>query len=205
MITNISNSQLYQDVFALNTAIDKTYIEIGAAGPIKINNTYLLEQNQFKGFSIELKDTKVIQWSDPAIRKNQIYCADAITFDYVQAAKDNNLSNHFGYLSCDIEPPVNTFAALKRVIEQGIVFDCITFEHDKYQSEIDYDPIVTKYLLSKGYKVAVKDVYRLRKFRPEGSKKKILRKCFMETWFVHESIDFKEQTYDEWKSNQNLL
>ena len=70
---NDSNSQLYQDVFALRTSVVKTYIEIGAAGPIKINNTYLLEQNGFKGFSIELKDTRVIQWSDPLIRKNQIY------------------------------------------------------------------------------------------------------------------------------------
>lgn len=197
-----SNSQLYQDIFALRTAKNKTYVEIGAAGPIKINNTYLLEQNEFRGFSIEWKDTRVEQWKE---RINKIYCADAITFDYLKGIEENNLAPRVGYLSCDIEPPSNTFAALKRVIEQGIVFDCITFEHDKYQSEIDYDPIVTEYLISKGYKIAVKDVYRLRKFRPEGSKKKIYRKCFMETWFVHSSIDFEEQIYDEWKSNQNLL
>lgn len=202
---NNSNSQLYQDVFALITSKNKTYIEIGAAGPIKINNTYLLEQNGFKGFSIEWKDTRVEQWKEPMIRINKIYCADAINFDYLNGVEENNLSSRIGYLSCDIEPPSNTFAALKRVIEQGIVFDCITFEHDKYQSEIDYDPIVTDYLVSKGYKVAVKDVYRLRKFRPEGSKKKILKKCFMETWFVHNSIDFREQTYDDWKANHNLL
>jgi hypothetical protein len=193
-----SNSQLFQDVFALTVAKNKTYIEIGAAGPIKINNTYLLEQNEFTGFSIEWKDTRVEQWFEPPLRTNKIYCADAITFDYLNGINENNLSKHVGYLSCDIEPPKNTFAALQRVIEQGISFDCITFEHDKYQSDIDYDPIVTEYLLSKGYKVAVKDVYRLRKHRPEGSKKKILRKCFMETWFVHNSIDFQEKTYDEW-------
>jgi hypothetical protein len=204
-MTNNSNSQLYQDVFALNTAINKTYIEIGAAGPIKINNTYLLEQHRFKGFSIEWKDTRAEQWAQEPIRSNKIYCADAITFDYLNGVKENNLPNHIGYLSCDIEPPANTFAALQRVIEQGITFDCITFEHDKYQSDVDFDPIVTEYLLSKGYKVAVKDVYRLRKFRPEGSKKKIYRKCFMETWFVHNAIEFDEQSYDEWKSNQNLL
>jgi len=195
---NQSNSQLLQDIFALKTAKNKSYIEIGAAGPIKINNTYLLEQSSFRGFSIEWKDTKVEQWLNPSIRTNKIYCADAINFDYVQGIKENNLPDRIGYLSCDIEPPSNTFAALKRVIEQGITFDCITFEHDKYQSDIDYDPIVTEYLLSKGYKVAVKDVYRLRKYRPEGSKKKIHRKCFMETWFIHNSIDFQERTYDEW-------
>lgn len=200
-----TNSQLFQDVFALTTSKNKTYIEIGAAGPIKINNTYLLEQNGFTGFSIEWKDTRVEQWKIPPTRSNRIYCADAITFDYIDAIKENGLSNNIGYLSCDIEPPSNTFSALKRVIEQGIIFDCITFEHDKYQSDIDFDPIVTEYLTTRGYKIAVKDVYRLRKFRPEGSKKKIYKKCFMETWFVNDSIEFEEQTYDEWlkKLNEN--
>lgn len=188
-------SQLHQDEFALKTARNKTYIEIGAAGPIKYNNTYLLENNGFKGISLEINQRRVDQWfGDNPVRKNKIYCADAITFDYLKALEENSLPTHIGYLSCDIEPPENTFAALRRVIEQGISFDCITFEHDKYQSEIDYDPIVTEYLKNHGYKVAVKDVYRWRK-----------KPCYLETWYVHNSIDFKEQTCEEWvKENCKL-
>jgi len=188
-------SQLNQDLFAYQTSKNKTYIEIGAAGPIKYNNTYQLENRGWKGFSIEFNADRVKEWAN---RKNKIYCADAITFDYLQALEENNLPNRIGYLSCDIEPPANTFAALKRVIEQGIVFDCITFEHDKYQADIDYDPIVTKYLKDAGYKVAVSDVYRYRKFREEGKKKKVNKKCYMETWYVNTDIDFPELTYDEW-------
>jgi hypothetical protein len=186
---NIPGSQVYQDIFALKTAKNTTYIEIGAAGPIKYNNTYLLEKNGWIGFSLELNQNRVNQWfEDWSDRKNKIYCADAITFDYLAALQENNLPTHIGYLSCDIEPPKNTFAALRRVIEQGITFDCITFEHDKYQSEVDYDPIVTDYLKNKGYKVAINDVYRWRK-----------RPCYFETWYVRNNINFNEKSFDEWK------
>lgn len=182
---NLPLSQVHQDQFALKTATKNTYIEIGAAGPIKYNNTYLLEQNGWSGFSIELEPNKVAEWTE---RKNKIYCDNALTFDYIKALEENKLPQRIGYLSCDIEPVENTFSALKRVIEQGISFDCITFEHDKYQSEIDYDPIVTEYLNDKGYKVAVKDVYRWRK-----------RPCYFETWYVNSDIEFAEISWDEWK------
>ena len=186
---NEITSQVHQDIFALKTATQKTYIEIGAAGPIKYNNTYLLEKDGWHGFSIELNQTKVDQWfEEGSDRKNKIYCADAITFNYFEALKENNLSTHIGYLSCDIEPPENTFAALRRVIEQGITFDCITFEHDKYQSEIDYEPIVTEYLKNKGYKVAVPDVYRWRK-----------RPCYFETWYVNNDIEYDTISFDNWR------
>jgi hypothetical protein len=191
MINQIPGSQFHQDIFALRTAKNKTYIEIGAAGPIKYNNTYQLEKNGWNGFSIEINRKRFIQWfSDRTDRKNKIYCDDAITFDYISALTENNMPSHIGYLSCDIEPPENTFAALKKVIEQGIAFDCITFEHDKYQSNIDYDPIVTDYLKDKGYKIAVKDVYRWRK-----------RRCYLETWYVNNSIDFVETDFDTWRNS----
>ena len=195
-------SQLFQDIFALQNAKNKSYIEIGAWHPIKYNNTYILEQQGWKGFSIELdKTSKEDLWVNALERKNEIYWANALTFDYKKALEENNLSTHVGYLSCDIEPPANTFSALQKVIEQGISFDCITFEHDKYQSDIDYDPIVTDFLKKHGYKVAVKDVYRTRKIRVPNQKKKEVRKCYMETWFVNNSIDFATLTYEMWLQN----
>jgi hypothetical protein len=192
-------SQLFQDIFAISTAKNKTYIEIGAWNPEKYNNTYLLELNGWKGFSVEIdKLSKKSLWDDHQKRNNTIYWENAITFDYSKALNENKLGNRIGYLSVDIEPPQNTFAALQRVIEQGITADCITFEHDKYYSDIDYDPIVTEYLKNKDYSVAVKDVYRHRKYRVDGQKKKSSSKCFMETWYVHNSLKINEQTYNEW-------
>jgi len=195
-------SQLKQDIFALNNAVNKTYIEIGASHPRKINNTFLLEQHGWKGFSIELDTNKKEYWDADTERKNKIYWDNAITFDYAEACNQNNLPNRIGYLSVDIEPPENTFAALKRVIEQGITFDCITFEHDRYQAKKNYDPIVKEYLREKGYKVAVDNVYRRRKKRIDGQKKKINKICYMETWFVNKDINFDIVEYKDWIVNK---
>ena len=99
------------------------------------------------------------------------------------------MPQRIGFLSCDIEPAANTFAALQKVIEDGISFDCITFEHDNYKSNTDYDIIARKYLLSKGYKVAVENVYAMNK--PQR---------IFETWFVKDDVEFNQMTFDEWKS-----
>jgi hypothetical protein len=198
----ISPSQLKQDLFALSAAKNKTYIEIGAWKPVHYSNTYLLEEQGWKGFSLEIELLKKSLWDECTERQNKIYWENALTFDYKQALIENNLPMHIGYLSCDIEPPENTVAALQRVIEQGITFDCITFEHDKYQNEVDYDPIVTEYLKDKGYKVAVNDVFRTRKYRVPNQKKKDIKICMMETWYVNNTIDFCEQTYEQWISQK---
>jgi hypothetical protein len=191
-------SQLKQDQFALQASQHKTYIEIGAAYPRKINNTFLLEKQGWKGFHIELNELNKPSWDEDPERNNTIYWDNAITFDYAKACKDNNLPKRIGYLSVDIEPPENTYAALRQVIEQGISFDCITFEHDKYHSNEDYDPIVTEYLKNHGYKVAVENVYKWRKFRLDPNKPKINKKCYLETWYVNTDIEFEKVDYDNW-------
>lgn len=183
-------SQVHQDLFALSTCIHQTYIEIGAWNPIKYNNTYLLEKNGWRGFSIEIDNiSKKPLWDECKERSNKIYWNDALDFDYRLALKENRLDCHIGYLSCDIDPPENTFKALQYVVDCGVTFDCITFEHDFYQSTIDYNAIATEYLLTKNYKVAVFDVYRRKKNN----------KNFFETWYVHSSINFEPMSFDDWR------
>ena len=195
-------SQLGQDKFAISTAKNKTYIEVGAWKPEHYSNTFLLESNGWQGFSIKLNETKKSLWENHSTRKNNIYWADALTFDYRKALEEQQLPMHLGYLSCDIEPPENTFSALKLIVESGVSFDCITFEHDRYRSldqgTTNYDPIATNFLLDHGYKIAVNEVYRIRRYRQDGQKKKTERICHMETWYVRQDIDFPEITYEEW-------
>lgn len=189
----LSYSQAGQDWFALSVVTEnKSYIEIGANDYRKSNNTYPLEVNHgWTGFSLELNQKKFREvWKTQTERTNKIYWDNAITFDYATAAKENNMPKRIGYLSCDIEPPSNTFAALQKVIEDGIEFDCITFEHDRYKSKENYDIISREYLQSKGYVVAVENVYAMNK--PAR---------MFETWFVKNDIIINTTPYDEWKSN----
>lgn len=184
--------QACQDLFAYSIGGDNaTYIEIGAYKPKNKNNTYTLEVDyNWKGFSLELNTDLKSHWDECIERKNPIIWENAITFDYLKQIKNQNLPNKITYLSCDIEPPVNTFLALQRVIEQGIEFDCITFEHDNYANPggPDYNVIATEYLYSKGYKIAVTDVYAGKD-----------QNAIFETWFVKNNIEFPTLTYTQWR------
>lgn len=190
VIINRDKSQAYQDQFALRACGNNyTYIEVGGAHPDQNSNTFQLEVNHFwKGFSVELNDHHYKPlWESNPYRKNKIYWADATTFDYLAAVKENNLPNNIGFLSLDIDPAPQTFAATKRILEQGLTFNCITFEHDLYCSTEDYNVIGTEYLTSLGYKIAVTDVYD------------DTPNVHIETWFVAPHIDFPRMTFDEFK------
>ena len=187
----ITRSQALQDIFAYSVVgTGGTYIEIGANHPSKHSNTYELEiTHSYKGFSLELNELKWhSRWRGQTERKNKIYWKDAITFDYLDAVNANNLPTEIGYLSIDIEPPANTFAALQTVINSGVTFKCITFEHDAYRGgDLDYDSISKDFLKSNGYKIAVKNVY----YNDPSN--------HFETWFVRNDVDFQEIEFEEWK------
>ena len=151
---NTNYSQAFQDMFVLSTFDGKrkgTYLEIGAAGPYKGNNTALLEEWGWDGLSLEISESECQKWK--GIRNNKIIQADAITFDYASA-----LEKHYDYLQIDIEPAINSFKVLQRIPWERTTFGLITFEHDDY---LDCDDIRKKsreYLKSKGYKLLVSDV-----------------------------------------------
>ena len=192
-------SQAFQEFFAYSIGGDNgTYIEIGAYKPVTKNNTFALEtEAKWRGFSVELNTKWKESWDQCAERGNNICWDNAITFDYIAELERRGLPKRVNYLSCDIEPPTNTLLALKRVIEQGVEFDCITFEHDKsnpaFKDLPDHEPLVEEYLTSRGYKVAVRGVYA-------G-----VPDYLFETWFVKDDIEFPEMTFDQWKQAMNLI
>lgn len=183
-----SKSQAGQDIFVASLfGKNGTYIEVGGSTPISKNNTFNLETTMdYKGFSIELNTAHKKEWEECQARKNKIYWGDAINFDYVSALKENGMGIHNTYLSCDIEPPENTFKALQNIIHQGLSFDCITYEHEKYSHGNEYEIKSREFLEKHGYKVAVYDVYSKTKNR------------IFETWFVKDDIDFKPISFSEW-------
>ena len=188
----LNNGQAYQDLFALEISGENgVYLEIGACFPKVFSNTYLLEvQNNWKGISIEIDKNRISEWENFPERTNKVYWEDALSFNYADALLQNNLPLHVNYLSCDIEPPYNTFMALQRVIDQGITFDCITFEHDLYACPYpNYNIISTEYLATKGYKPAVTNVYDASSSNPS---------VHFETWFVKNEIDYPTIDFMEW-------
>lgn len=183
-----SRSQARQDEFAFQLGgMNGTYLEVGASHPRSKNNTYNLETRAgWKGISIELDDSYKETWLAHPERQNKIYFDNALTFNYAKALRMNGLPTHLNYLSCDIEPVENTFAALKRIIESGISFDCITFEDDRYRNDLDYNVKAEEFLKDHGYKTAVINVYAR---EPER---------LFETWFVKDNIKFEEKTFEHW-------
>ena len=185
-------SEAGQDIFALNLiGKNGTYLEVGGFKPKLDSNTYILEtQNNWRGITIEFKKELQSLWSSCKERKNRIYFEDALKFDYKTALEENNLPLHLNYLSCDIDPRDKTFEALKKILKEGLSFDFISFEHDDYTSDVSYHQLVSEYLIPKGYKIAVNNIY------PKNKKNKIF-----ETWFVNSKINFEPIEFSEWKNN----
>ena len=185
-------SQAGQDIFALNLfKKNGTYLEIGAYEPKRRSNTFLLEvQNNWKGLSIEYDDSFKHKWDECKYRKNPIIFKDAFTVDFQKELEKNNLPLHLNYLSCDIDPSENTYKILKLVIDQGVSFDYISYEHDDYVNKTNYAQQVEEYLTPKGYKVAVSNVFPYNK-----------QQNIFETWFVKDNIPFKKIDFNKWRKN----
>tara|TARA_Y100000768_G_scaffold38748_1_gene25460 strand:- start:352 stop:963 length:612 start_codon:yes stop_codon:yes gene_type:complete len=185
-------SEAGQDIFAHNLfGKNGTYLEVGGFQPKLDSNTYILEtQYNWKGITIEFKKELQSVWRSCRERKNKIYFEDALKFDYKIALRENNLPLHLNYLSCDIDPRHKTFEALQKILGEGLSFDFISFEHDDYTSNESYHELASEYLIPKGYKVAIKDIY------PKNKKNKIF-----ETWFINSQINFEPIEFSVWKKN----
>jgi hypothetical protein len=181
-----------QDIFALNLiGKNGTYLEVGGFQPKLDSNTYLLEtKNNWSGITIEFNEKLKIIWEKCKERNNKVYFENALNFNYKKALKENNLPQHLNYLSCDIDPREKTFEALKKIIEEGLSFDFISFEHDDYVGNDSYHNLASDYLIPKGYKMAVTNVF------PKNRKNNVY-----ETWFISEKINFEPIEFSEWKNN----
>ena len=187
---NNNFSQSGQDQFAYNLfGLDGTYLEIGAHDPIINSNTFNLEVKcNWNGISIEYAQSFKKSWDNCKERENNVIWDDAFNIDYSLLTKERGLPDKFNYLSCDIEPAENTFNILKKIINSNLVFDFISFEHDKYNIGNEYEELSIKFLKSYKYKVAIRDVYSRNK------KHKVY-----ETWFIHDDVMFEEIRYNDWK------
>ena len=150
-------SQIGQDRIVLKYLKNKkngTFVDIGCGFPKHINNTYLLENTfDWNGVSVDLimySEQDESTWND--CRKTKLILNDALTINYLNLFKDNNLPINIDYLSMDLEPPDLSLECLFKIPFDEYQFNIITFEVDKNR-EGDEKRInqSREFLTSKGY------------------------------------------------------
>jgi hypothetical protein len=116
-----------QDKFVLDMIPKGTFLEIGAGPAITTSNTYLLELNGWDGVALDISQSWKPEWD--ANRKTALTICDAVEFDYFKLPK------YFDYISLDIEPAIQSLRSLKKVLDAGLSFGILTFEHEWYYDQ----------------------------------------------------------------------
>ncbi len=159
----ITYSQCGQDVFVLeqtNFLKNGLFVDIAAADPIFINNTFLLERDYgWDGISIEIDSKYNESWKQ---RTSTFINQDAFILDYERhfdelLHKHKKSNKHLNYLSLDLEPPELTNRLLHTLPLQKYTFDVITYEHDSYRVGENLKNDAKSYLTSLGYILAKED------------------------------------------------
>jgi hypothetical protein len=131
-----------QDKFVAETLDFKkngTFLDIGCHDYKNISNTYFLENElNWTGIGIDIKCCFEKGWIDNR-PNSKFVCGDATTFDYRALLEQNNMPKIIDYLSVDLEPPVRTFEALKKLFETDYIFRVVTFETDYYREKSTRD------------------------------------------------------------------
>jgi hypothetical protein len=153
-------SQALQDIFVLTMLNGKengTYVEIGGAHPININNTYLLEKTfGWSGVSFEINQDLAKFYNTK--RNNKCICTDATQVNYSEVFEENNLPNQIDYLQIDIDPSFQSLASLKKIDLKNYRFSVITFETDAYQGSTAVLEQSRSILQGNGYQLVASNV-----------------------------------------------
>jgi len=118
---------------------DGTFLDIGCHHYKDISNTYFLEKELgWTGIGIDKNCAFEQEWIEN--RPGSIFiCADAVNLDYGKILEEHNMPKVIDYLSLDLEPPVLTFQALKKLFETHYIFNVVTFETDYYREKTTRD------------------------------------------------------------------
>ena len=153
-------SQCGQDLF-VKSLFPKgyigTFVDIGCYKPQFLNNSYLLEKNNWRGVCLDIMKGLEEEWES---RPNSTFvCANAITTDYFEVFNDAMLPSVIEYLSIDIEGNGLRYKTLEKVFESGREFQVITIEHDSYRGMDKTEKIPQrKFLTSMGYELGCSDI-----------------------------------------------
>lgn len=155
---NEDYSQAGQDKFVnylINDTNEHYFVDIGCWHPKTLNNTLLLEENGWRGISIDITDLSN-EWKS---RNTPFYLGNALTIDYSELLQKYNIPMVVDYLNVDIEGDGGRFSALKKVFESKREFKVITIEHDIYRGYEETETIPQRnFLISQGYVLVCSNV-----------------------------------------------
>jgi hypothetical protein len=101
-----SHSTNLQESFVISVLKEKKngyYVELGSGKPNYVNNTYLLETIlNWKGIGLDINCEANVKMYN-ALRKNDCFCLDAITFDYKNYFEKNNFPKQIDFLQIDLD------------------------------------------------------------------------------------------------------
>lgn len=147
-----SHSQAGQDRFALEMIGGRgTFVDIGASEPVRLSNTFGLEQMGWSGLLVENDQVLVqrLRWE----RTGRVLEADATKVDWDRELPGSILED---YLSLDVDE--GSPEALERVLSGGPRFRCMTVEHDAYRFGDGWRVAMCEMLTRHGYEVLCSEV-----------------------------------------------
>lgn len=175
-----------QDELILNLFDQKTngtFLDVACWHPIGGSNTYTLEkQFNWSGFGFDIYDSDALyQWRT---HRTSPFVQVDVTSDNFSNFLKNNIpsSTVIDYVSLDIDG-MDTVTALKRLIEAGVKFKSVTFEHEYYIHGDIYRDMSRKILEDLGFVSLFSDVkaHTVNLVAPN----KINDTEYFEDWWIH--------------------
>lgn len=130
------NSHEQQDEFIFNLFAGKrngTFLDISCSNPRIGSNTFTLEKYQeWEGYCFDIMDVdELYRWTK--VRSSPCVIGDATTEGLTEFLKEN-VTDVVDYISLDVDSANNNlaFVVLNRVIDSGVRFRAMTFEHEHY-------------------------------------------------------------------------
>ena len=176
------NGQAGQDLFVLkvlNSKYKGTFLEIGSNHPIKINNTYLLENTyNWNGIMVEY-DNNFIELYRQYRPLSKWVISDATKINYKVLFEENKMPENIDYLQIDLEVNNNSTLQTLKLLDEQLMdkykFATVTFEHDIYSGNyFDTRNESRKIFEKRGYELVFPDVMN------DGNA--------FEDWYVHPEL-----------------
>lgn len=149
------NGQLKQDEFAAYVLSNKrggTFLDVGCHAPKEISNTYTLEHSfGWTGVGIDIVPEFAVEWERQR-PGSRFVAADAREVDWAELYASEFAGERIDYLSLDLEPPQQALGVLESMLNDGLSFNAITFEHDYYRQRETRDKS-RQLLMERGYKL----------------------------------------------------